>query len=82
MDEITVYRFILCSIVYFMVAKYIVYGNPLSDCDLYTPRDWRQNEHKTRSSLLNEDYICSMDADFNLLKHKQQSYTRAPSLSV
>ncbi len=42
------------------VTKYIVYGNTLSDCDLYTPRDGRQNEHKTRSSLLNEDYICSM----------------------
>ncbi len=43
------------------VAKYIVYGNTfhhLSDCDLYTPpttrRDERQNDHKTRSSLLNE----------------------------
>ncbi len=61
---------------YRCVVKHIVYGNTLRDCDLYTPRDERQNEHKTRSSLLNEDYICSMDTDFNLLKHKQ-SYTRA-----
>ncbi len=36
------------------VVKHIVYVNSLSDCDLYTPRDERQNEHKTRSSLLNE----------------------------
>ncbi len=59
------------------VVKYIVSGNTLSDCDLYTLRDGRQNEHKTRSSLLNEGYICSMDTDFNPLKHKQQSYMRA-----
>ncbi len=50
------------------VAKYLVSGNTfssfsLSDCDLYTPPTTGregENEHKTRSSLLNEDYICCM----------------------
>ncbi len=76
------------------VAKYIVSGNTFSSFEWLifirrppTRRDERQNEHKTRSSLLNEDYICSMSrvfkhcsfktTDFKPLKLKQQSYMRA-----
>ncbi len=45
------------------VAKYIVSGKTFSSFEWLRslPRVWRrQNDHKTRSSLLNEDYICSM----------------------
>ncbi len=58
------------------VVKYIVYGNTLSDSDHYTPRDGRQNEHNT-SSLLNEDYICSMDTDFKHCRFKTNTNNRA-----
>ncbi len=70
----------------------------LSDCDLYTPpttrRDGRQNDQPGQ----NEELVtkrgttsvawscvfkyCSFKTDFKPLKHKQQSYMRAPSLSV
>ncbi len=46
------------------VAKHIVYGNTFSSFERLRslPRSvtGRQNEHKTRSSLLNEGYICSV----------------------
>ncbi len=41
MDKIKIYRFILCSIVYFMVSQNTLFPvipfHHLSDCDLYTP---------------------------------------------
>ncbi len=41
MDEIKIYRFILCSIVYFAVSQNTLFTvipfHHLSDCDLYTP---------------------------------------------
>ncbi len=41
MDEIKIYRFILCSIVYFVVSQNtlftVILFHHLDDCDLYTP---------------------------------------------
>ncbi len=78
------------------VAKYIVYGtfSSYDDCDLYTPP--RGSEQKNDQTGQNEELVpkrgttsvawtrvfkhCSFKTDFKPLKHKQQSYMRAPSL--
>ncbi len=67
MDEIKSLVHVIFYRLFRGVAKYIVYLNTFSSFEwlrsLYAV--WRgQNDHKTRSSLLNEDYICSMVTRF------------------
>ncbi len=77
MDEVKSLSFhIMYYRLYRGVAKYIVYGNTFSSFEwlrsLYAapppPRDVTgdrtTSQDTTRSSLLNEDYICSMDMRF------------------
>ncbi len=98
MDEIKSLLFHIMFYRFFCgVAKYIVYGNTFSSFEWLRRGDrsrWRTScQDKTRSSFLNERTTsvawsrvfkhCSFETtDIKPLKHEQQSYMRAPSLSA
>ncbi len=77
MDEIKVYRFILCSIVYIVVSQNtsftVIPFHHLCDCDLYTPpTTGREGETdvggerpaRTKPEARSRDYICGMVMHF------------------
>ncbi len=94
MDEIKSLLFHITFYLLFRgVPKYIVYGNTLSDCHLYKPRDG-ETERPQNQELVTKRGTTSVarsrvfkhcsfkTTDFKPLKLKQQSYMRAPPLSV
>ncbi len=66
MDEIKVYSFIFCSIVYFMVSQNtlftVIIFHHLDDCDLYTPPrgvKGRQKQVAPSRSTISQDKMMS-----------------------